>query len=84
SVEYSFQNYPQLSSYVVQHAQAMEEEVMRKHIQLYVNEHTVHLGEEGKAAIQKFYAVYANSTGETTTDENLFIQPSAESGTSEK
>ncbi|RYZ55570.1 MAG: 1,4-dihydroxy-6-naphthoate synthase, partial [Chitinophagaceae bacterium] len=77
SVEYSFQNYPQLSSYVVQHAQAMEEEVMRKHIQLYVNEHTVQLGEEGKAAIQKFYAVYASASGEIPTEEDLFITPSA-------
>ncbi len=83
SVEYSFQNYPQLSPYVVEHAQAMEEDVMRKHIQLYVNEHTVQLGEEGKAAIQKFYAVYAGSTGETTTGEDLFIASSTESGANE-
>jgi 1,4-dihydroxy-6-naphthoate synthase len=78
SVEYSFQNYPQLSTYVAEHAQAMEEDVMRKHIQLYVNEHTIQLGEEGKAAIQTFYAVYANASGEIGAAEDLFITPSPE------
>lgn len=58
SVEHAFQHYPQLSHYVTEHAQAMEEDVMRKHIQLYVNKHTVRLGDDGKAAVEKFAAIY--------------------------
>ncbi|MDQ3278019.1 MAG: 1,4-dihydroxy-6-naphthoate synthase, partial [Bacteroidota bacterium] len=76
SVEYSFTNYPQLSSYVVNHAQAMEDDVMRKHIDLYVNEHTILLGEEGQAAIAKFYDVYARNGHTTTKTEELFIPTS--------
>lgn len=61
SVTYGFEHYPLLSPYVAEHAQAMHEEVMRKHIELYVNDYSIELGTEGKAAIQKFYAVYARN-----------------------
>lgn len=73
SVQYSFAQYPQLSSYITEHAQAMEEDVMRKHIQLYVNNFSVQLGEEGRAAIQKFYEVYAKNKGVKPEPENLFL-----------
>ncbi|HUC83415.1 MAG TPA: 1,4-dihydroxy-6-naphthoate synthase [Flavisolibacter sp.] len=63
SLEYSFAKYPRLSSYVTQHAQAMEEEVMRKHIELYVNNYSLNLGSEGKAAIEKLYQVYQQTAG---------------------
>jgi 1,4-dihydroxy-6-naphthoate synthase len=73
SVEYSFTKYPQLSPYVAEHAQAMEEDVMRKHIQLYVNNFTVDLGDEGKAAINKFYEVYTKNNPSTAASESLYI-----------
>lgn len=73
SVEYSFAHYPRLSSYVIDHAQAMEEDVMRKHIQLYVNNYTVNLGDEGKAAINKFYEVYRKNNPSTAVSESLYI-----------
>ena len=54
SVEYA-RAHPQASmDYVKVHAQAMDEEVMRQHIDLYVNEFTVDLGEDGRAAIRHF------------------------------
>jgi 1,4-dihydroxy-6-naphthoate synthase len=58
SVEFSFQNYPVLSPFIKEHAQAMEEDVMRKHIELYVNDYTKELGEKGQAAVEKLYEVY--------------------------
>ncbi|MGZ3838751.1 MAG: 1,4-dihydroxy-6-naphthoate synthase [Flavisolibacter sp.] len=58
SLEFSFQGYPEISAYVKDHAQAMEEEVMRKHIELYVNEFSIDLKEEGKSAIEQLYRVY--------------------------
>lgn len=60
SVEYSFQNYPQISSYVSQHSQEMSEEVMRKHIDLYVNNFSIQLGDEGMQAVHRFLDVYGN------------------------
>jgi len=71
SVHYSFQNYPQLSSYIVQHAQAMEEDVMRKHIELYVNNFSMDLGDEGKAAIKKLYEMYLKQHPEQIENELL-------------
>jgi 1,4-dihydroxy-6-naphthoate synthase len=52
SIDYAFSGYPVISGYVKQHAQAMSETVMRKHIELYVNEYTKSLGEEGRQAIE--------------------------------
>jgi 1,4-dihydroxy-6-naphthoate synthase len=56
SIEDAWKRHPQLSPYVVQHAQEMKEEVMRQHIALYVNEHTKNLGEEGEHAVQTLFA----------------------------
>ena len=55
SVEYAFQNPNDSMPFVRQHAQAMEEEVMRNHIQLYVNDFSVDLGEKGREAITTLY-----------------------------
>jgi len=41
-------------SYIQQYAQEMEQQVMQSHIQLYVNEFSRSLGEEGLAAIESF------------------------------
>ena len=70
SVEYAFANYPSISQYVKDHSQTMEEEVMRKHIDLYVNNFSIDLGEKGKSAIEKFYEVFT-STPERQKD--LFV-----------
>jgi 1,4-dihydroxy-6-naphthoate synthase len=58
SLQFAFESYPSISSYVSEHAQEMEEEVMRKHIELYVNDYSIDLGENGKEAIMKLHAVY--------------------------
>jgi 1,4-dihydroxy-6-naphthoate synthase len=73
SVRYGFDKYPQLSSYITEHAQAMEENVMRKHIKLYVNDYSIELGAEGKAAIEKFYAVYAKNNHSDGGLGDLFL-----------
>ena len=74
SLEYSFQNYPDVSDYVKQHAQEMEEEVMRKHIELYVNEFSIDLKEAGREAIEKLYKVYQGVKEIKSTDNvSLFI-----------
>ena len=59
SVEYSFENnYEQLSDYVKMHAQEMSENVMRQHIDLYVNNFSVELGNDGRKAVEKLLEVY--------------------------
>jgi 1,4-dihydroxy-6-naphthoate synthase len=39
--------------YVRQYAQEMNDEVMKSHIDLYVNDFSLDLGEEGQAAISQ-------------------------------
>ncbi len=62
SVEYSFDHYPELSDYVRLHAQEMNEDVMRKHIDLYVNDFSIDMGATGKKAIQTLLDVYTANT----------------------
>jgi 1,4-dihydroxy-6-naphthoate synthase len=55
SVAKSWERYPELSAFVQDNAQEMEEEVMRKHINLYVNQYTTSLDTEGAAAIETLF-----------------------------
>lgn len=60
SLEYSFAQYPAISDYVRENAQAMSDDVMRKHIDLYVNDFSLELGDQGKHAVDQMKAVYKN------------------------
>jgi 1,4-dihydroxy-6-naphthoate synthase len=76
SIEYAFSNYPQIPGFVKINAQEMSEEVMRQHIELYVNDYSIDLGEEGKKAITSLFDVYnkLNSSGKDLHSEsNLFF-----------
>ena len=55
SVEYAFANPKSSLNFVKAHAQEMSEEVMYKHIDLYVNKYSIDLGKEGKRAIQLLF-----------------------------
>lgn len=61
SLEYAFANYPLISDYVKEFSQTLSENVMRQHIDLYVNNYSLDLGEKGKNTILKLLEVY-NST----------------------
>ena len=50
--------YPDLSDYVTQNAQEMQESVMRQHIDLYVNQYSLSLGDEGRRAVDVLLEVY--------------------------
>ena len=58
SIEYSFDNYPVITDYVKTHSQEMSEEVMRQHIELYVNNFSLALGSIGKQSIETLYKTY--------------------------
>ncbi|MEO8404520.1 MAG: 1,4-dihydroxy-6-naphthoate synthase [Chitinophagaceae bacterium] len=73
SLEYAFANYPLVTDYVKAHSQAMSEEVMRKHIDLYVNNYSIDLGSDGKKAIQTLYDVFLNNNQDVKKDNSLFL-----------
>jgi 1,4-dihydroxy-6-naphthoate synthase len=52
SVQYGWAHPEQSRSYVLEHAQEMDPNVAQAHIDLYVNQFTADLGEEGYAAVE--------------------------------
>ena len=73
SVQYAFDNPNASSDYVACHSQEMDEAVMRSHINLYVNQYSLDLGEKGKAAIQKMYEI-GRSFGMPRVEESIFVK----------
>lgn len=55
SVEFAFANPKSGIDFIKEHAQEMSEEVMYKHIELYVNKYSINLGAEGKKAIDVLF-----------------------------
>ena len=75
SIEFAFSNYPVLNDYIRDHSQEMSEEVMRKHIELYVNEYSLDLGNIGKTAVKKMITVYNETNQQKISTENIFVEP---------
>ncbi len=71
SVEFAFANPGSSHDYVKLHAQEMSEEVRNKHINLYVNNYSIDIGEKGKRAINLFL----KNAGLQNASESLFIEP---------
>lgn len=69
SLEYAFAHYPAVSDYVKAHAQEMSEDVMRKHIDLYVNNYSLDLGSEGRNAVKTLLQTATN-----TLPTDIFVE----------
>jgi len=73
SIEFAFQNYPQITEYVKLHSQEMEENIMKQHIDLYVNNFSLELGVEGRKAVKKLLEIYIQQNPSSEIDfENIF------------
>ncbi|WP_419700094.1 menaquinone biosynthesis family protein [Mucilaginibacter sp. NFX135] len=73
SVEFAFANPKSGLEFIRSHAQEMSEEVMYKHIELYVNKYSIDLGEEGRKAINLLFdTALANQTIPAIKEE-LFL-----------
>lgn len=57
SLLYARKHYPELSDFVRNNSQEMEERVMRQHIDLYVNDYSLDLGQKGRAAVWQMLEV---------------------------
>jgi 1,4-dihydroxy-6-naphthoate synthase len=56
SVERAFAHPEDSHAYVLAHAEEMDPEVARRHIELYVNEFSLDLGPEGEKALERLFA----------------------------
>lgn len=74
SLAFAFNSYPEVTGYVKDHSQTMSEQVMRQHIDLYVNNYSLELGDEGKGAIMELFNVYHSIQGnEKAITPDLFL-----------
>ncbi len=73
SVEFAFSNPESCMSYVKAHAQEMNPEVMKKHIELYVNKFSIDLGEEGVKAVNLMFNKAKELKLFDFSDEKLII-----------
>ena len=73
SVEYAFAHREASLPYVRAHAQEMSEEVMYKHIDLYVNHYSVDLGPDGRQAVTTLFDKAAALELVPSSSEPLFV-----------
>jgi 1,4-dihydroxy-6-naphthoate synthase len=73
SVEYAFAHRDASLPFVRAHAQEMSEDVMYRHIDLYVNDYTIDLGADGRRAVETLFARAAASGVIPPVTERLFL-----------
>jgi 1,4-dihydroxy-6-naphthoate synthase len=73
SLEYAFEHYPFISEYVKKHSQDMSEDVMRQHIDLYVNNYSLSLGKEGRKAVETLSEVFYTMNKKEPGDDGLSL-----------
>ena len=73
SIEYAFEQYPNLNDYIRLHSQEMSKDVMRKHIDLYVNKYSLSLGTIGMSAIEQFMMINKTSYEADDTSSTFLV-----------
>jgi 1,4-dihydroxy-6-naphthoate synthase len=53
SVEYAFTHRDEPKNYITQHSQELEDKVIEQHINLYVNDYSIDIGEDGILAVKE-------------------------------
>jgi 5,8-dihydroxy-2-naphthoate synthase len=74
SVEYALANRSASLPFVRRHAQEMSEEVMYRHIDLYVNEYSVDLGADGRRAVEVLFEKATTTGIIPVVKETLFLE----------
>jgi 1,4-dihydroxy-6-naphthoate synthase len=75
SVEYAFANPKSGINFIREHAQEMEEAVMYKHIELYVNQYSLDLGTEGRKAIDILFKMATEKGLIPEINQSLYLNP---------
>lgn len=74
SVEFAFANPKSGLEFIREHAQAMDEAVMYKHIELYVNQYSIDLGVEGRKAIDKLFSIAESNGVIPLRSKNIYVE----------
>ncbi|MDB5120722.1 MAG: mqnD [Sphingobacteriales bacterium] len=73
SVEFAFENPKSGIDFISAHSQEMSEEVMYKHIELYVNKYSIDLGTEGRKAVTTLFDEAIKRKVIPEPKQNLFL-----------
>ena len=73
SIKFAFKN-PELSrKFIKDNSRELDDDVINKHIDLYVNDFSVRLGEKGREAILFFLSKTGLLDGKLALEENIFV-----------
>lgn len=72
SIEFAFQNPKSSLDFIKSHSQEMEDEVISKHINLYVNDYSLGLGTSGREAVTKLFEEARSLQVIPAYQENIF------------
>ena len=73
SLKYAYAHEKELSDFVKDNAREMSPDVMKMHIDLYVNAFSNDLGDEGKKAVMKFLQVHSSINKIPVEEKNIFL-----------
>ena len=73
SVEYAFGHRAEPVAYIRRHAQEMEDEVINQHIDLYVNNYSLDIGEDGLLAVDELFRRAEKSGAIPPSDKPLLV-----------
>jgi len=73
SIGYARTSPRESAAFIRRHARETEEEIAREHIKLYVNDFSLSLGEEGRQAIRKLFAVAHEKGVIESLPERIFL-----------
>jgi 1,4-dihydroxy-6-naphthoate synthase len=78
SVRYAMKNPEKSMPYVREHAQEMDEAIMKKHIDLYVTESTINVGSSGTLAAEKMFEMGRQGNIIPACPHGIFVRPMPE------
>jgi len=73
SIGYARTSPRESAAFIRRHARETEEEIAREHIKLYVNDFSLSLGEEGRQAIRKLFAVAQEKGVVESLPDRIFL-----------
>ena len=77
SLEYAYNDSIASFDFIVRNAQEMKKNVMSNHIKLFVNDFTLQLGAEGRAAIEKLFFIASEMKVIPEIPQGIFLTSSA-------
>lgn len=56
SIEYAFKNRNEPTAYIKEHSQELSDDVINRHIDLYVNDYSLDIGQDGEKAVKELFS----------------------------